>query len=100
MTDGLRDAFAGVSVAVRIVCARHGLLCLRIVQESVAFGDDTFPPGPHQSGGAGENGFGPFGLIAHHQHRLPERRRFFLDPPGIDQRPAKTNLKSARSFEH
>lgn len=62
LTDGLRDAFAGVSVAVRIVCARHGLVCLRIVQESVAFGDDTFTPGPHQSGGAGENGFGPFGL--------------------------------------
>jgi hypothetical protein len=64
------------------LCARSMVLYASGSSRSrIAFGDDTFLPGPHQSGGAGENGFGPFGPIAHHQHRLPERRRFFLDPP-------------------
>src|SRR5215831_13718371 len=78
-------ALASVPIAIRIVRTSHGFVCLRVVQQPVAFGNNTLSPGSDQSGGTGEHGFGPLGFVAHNPYGLSQRWRLFLDAAGIRQ---------------
>ena len=79
--DGRGDAFARVPFAVRIVGARHPIICLAVFQQCRRFPHDAVLISAHQLCCSGDHCFGPFGLLAQDQDRFAERGPFLLNPP-------------------
>ena len=85
-----------MAVAERVVGAGHGGIGAVIVEQREDFGNDAVLVGADQLGGAGRDALGPLGRLAHHQHRLAERRRLFLHAARIGQHDVGT-APSART---
>ena len=64
---------------------RHRLIGVLIIQQRQHFAHDPRAVRADQPGGARLYAFGPFGRLAHHQHRLAQRRRFLLHPAAVGQ---------------
>src|SRR6266513_6461047 len=82
------DAVAGPSVAEGIRDAGHRLVGLGIVEKAPGLLHDHARIRPDDAGATGLDGLGPLGAGPQDEHGLPQRRRLFLDPPGVgeDQR--------------
>jgi len=74
-----------VAVAIRVVNAPHALVFLFVVEQALHFGNDPAQVGPHQFHGAGLDGLGAFGPVAHDQNRFAQRGTFLLDAAGVGQ---------------
>ena len=64
---------------------RHRGIGGLVVEQAGAFAHDRIGIGPDQLRGSRRDALGPFGGLAHHQHRLAERGRLFLHPAAIGQ---------------
>ena len=64
---------------------RHRRVCVAIVEEAGGLAHYAIGVRPHKPDGARRHGLRPFGRIAHHQHRLAERRRLLLYAPRVGE---------------
>lgn len=81
--DEIYDAGAGATVAVGVGDAAVGAVVVGVVEEMRCFGNDFVAVGAYEAYGAGLEGFGALRYETHHQHRLAERRRFFLNAAAV-----------------
>ena len=77
------DTFAGVTVAIGIVSARHLIIQLAVFEQNRRFPNDTIFVGSDQPDCSRGDGFGPLGLLAQYQDWFAQRWTFFLDAARI-----------------
>ncbi len=63
----------------------HLVVVGRILEEAADFGDDEVVVGTDEFDGAGVEGFGALGGVAHHEDRFSEAGGFFLDAAGVGE---------------
>ncbi len=71
-------ALASPAVAERVVRAGHLFVGLGVIEKLLPLGDNEVGFSADQFRGARLDPLGPFGGLAHDQHRLSERGRLFL----------------------
>ncbi|KPW52018.1 hypothetical protein ALO86_100988 [Pseudomonas syringae pv. berberidis] len=79
------NACTGFAVAIRVGRTGGVLPENFVIKQSVHAIDDCVCLGAHQAYGARCDGFRTLGDIAHDQHRLAQRWRFFLHAPGVGE---------------
>jgi hypothetical protein len=92
------DARRGSSIAVRIDVAGERRTCVRVVEKQMHRRGDGVAVRADEHGGARVDGLGTLGDLAHHEHGLAERGRFFLHAAGIGQHERRT-LKEPHEAE-
>ncbi|EEF93743.1 hypothetical protein CATMIT_01622, partial [Catenibacterium mitsuokai DSM 15897] len=85
LRQGGDDALAGQAVAVGVVGEAHRFVGGAVAQQTADALADQLAVGTDQAHRAGGHRFRPLGGVAHHQHRLAQRRRFFLDAAGVGE---------------
>ena len=83
--DDRGDAWRGLAVAVREADARHRGVGGGSDSSRRVSRDDSLRRRPDQAHVAARDALGPLGLVAQHQQRDAERRRFLLHSAGIAQ---------------
>src|SRR5579864_823738 len=83
--EGDFNAFARVSISIRVVDPRHPLVFIRTIEQGGSLADDAGGVGSHQFYGASRDGFRTFGFFPKHQHWLSKRRPLFLDAARIGE---------------
>ena len=83
--QGRGDALACLAVAVGVVRAGHGAVGAGIAQQLVRLRHDAVGIGADELDRARGHRLGALGGVAHHQHRLAQRRGLLLDAAGIGQ---------------
>src|SRR5690348_15823175 len=79
------DAFARLSIAIRIVNCGHGIIVAGVFDQSHSRRDDGVGIGADELDGAGRHRFRPFGDRPHHEHRLAQRRGLLLHAATVGQ---------------
>lgn len=83
--QGGEDAGAGEAVAVGVDGVGHAGVGFGVVDEGGDFADDAVVVGADEADGAGGEGFGAFGGVAHHEDGLAEAGGFFLNAAAVGE---------------
>jgi len=81
--DYIADTGGSGSISIGVVNACHGLVCFWVFEQFPGRLDDGVFNGPDELYSARFDGFGPLGLVPHHQDRLAERGAFLLNAARI-----------------